>query len=90
MNRSFIDAWLKNIYRTQEEEISCTECFDQVSHYVDLEVGGREVSTEMPELKQHLQQCRACREEYEALRDLVQLEESDSAPSIDDLRDSFR
>lgn len=89
MNHRSIDAWLRNIYRTQEEEISCTECFDLVSHYVDVEISGRDVATELPQMKQHLRQCRACREEYEALRDLVQLEESDDAPSIDDRRNSI-
>ena len=90
MNHSSIDAWLQNIYRTQDEEISCTECFDLVSHYVDLEISGRDAAAELPQMKQHLHQCRACREEYEALRDLIKLEEADDAPSMDDLRNSIR
>ena len=89
MNHSSIDAWLQNIYRTEEEEISCTECFDLVSHFVDLEMSGRDAATELPQMKQDLRQCRACREEYEALHDLVQLDESDDAPSMDDLRNSI-
>ena len=41
----------------------------------------------MPQLKQHLNQCRACRDEYEALRDLRRLEEKGEMPSLDDLQD---
>ena len=90
MNRSFFDAWIRNIYRTQEEEISCTECFDLVSQYVELEISGRDVATELPQIRQHLHQCRACREEYEALRDLSRLEDQGEGPSVDDLRDSLQ
>jgi hypothetical protein len=89
MKRSFFDAWLQNIYRTQDEEISCTECFDFVSQYVDLEVSGRDVAAELPQVKHHIDQCRACREEYEALRDLIRLEDQGDTPSLDDLRNSI-
>ena len=32
--------WLKNIYETQENEISCSECFDLVSRFVEIEIAG--------------------------------------------------
>ena len=89
MNRSSFDAWLQNVHRTREEEISCTECFDLVSHYVDLEISGRDVATELPQMKHHLLQCRACREEYESLRDLARLEDQGDLPSTDELRNSI-
>jgi hypothetical protein len=83
------EKWLRNIYETQDEEISCTECFDLVSRFVELEISGHNAVAELPPLKQHLQQCPACREEYETLRDLARLEAQDDAPSLDDLRDSI-
>ena len=86
MKRKRIERWLQNIYNTQVGEISCTECFDQVSHFVELELSGRDAVIEMPMLKQHLQQCAACREEYETLRDLSQLENKGGLPSLDDLQ----
>ena len=30
MKRDRFTNWLRNIYETEEEEISCTECFDLV------------------------------------------------------------
>ena len=86
MDRKSFENWLKNIYGTQEEEISCTECFDLVSRFVELDINGQDAAARMPELKQHLNQCRACREEYEALRDLRLLEEKGEDPSSDDLQ----
>ena len=90
MKREQLERWLKNIYETQEQEISCSECFDQVSRFVELEVSGQNAPAQMPQLKQHLNQCRACHDEYEALRDLRLLEEKGELPSVDDLRDTMQ
>ena len=89
MDRNRFENWLKNIYETREEEISCSECFDLAAGYVDLEITGQDAAVRMPELKQHLDQCRACRDEYETLRDLRILEEMGDLPSLDDLRNSI-
>lgn len=89
MNYQRFTNWLKNIYATQENEISCTECFDRVSHFVELELTGEDAAGKMPELQHHLNQCRACRDEYEALRDLRRLEEKGEMPSLDDLKNSI-
>jgi hypothetical protein len=90
MQRNHFESWLRNIYKTQENEISCTECFDLVSRLVDLEISGQDAAASMPLLKQHLDQCRACREEYEALRDLRRLEEQGGIPTLDDLEDQIQ
>ena len=90
MNRSRFENWLRNIYETHDEEISCTECFDLVSRFVELEIAGHDMIAEMPQLRQHLDQCRACRDEYEALRDLRRLEEKGELPSVDNLQDSIK
>ena len=86
MNRNRFESWLRNIHETREEEISCTECFELVSHFVELEITGQDAVAKLPLLKQHLNQCRACRDEYEALRDLRRLEEEGGMPSLDDLQ----
>jgi hypothetical protein len=90
MKRDRFEGWLRNIYETQEEEISCTECFDLVSGFVELEISGQDAAARLPKLKQHLNQCKACRDEYEALRDLRQLEENGGLPPLDDLQDLIK
>jgi predicted anti-sigma-YlaC factor YlaD len=77
--------WLQNIYKTEEQEISCSECFDSVSSFVEVELSGEDPAIKMPQVKQHLDQCPACREEYKILRDLRRLEEEGELP--DDLQD---
>jgi hypothetical protein len=81
------ERWLENIQNTQEEEISCSECFDLVSHFVEVELSGQDAAARMPQLKQHLDQCPACHAEYQALRDLQDLENKGELPSLDDLQD---
>jgi hypothetical protein len=90
MKRDHFERWLRNIYETQEEEISCTECFELVSPFVELEISGQDAAARLPQVKQHLNQCRACRDEYEALRDLRLLEEKGELPPLDDLQDSIK
>ncbi len=90
MKNNRFQNWLRNIYQTQEEEISCTECFDLVSSFVELELSGGNPAAKMPQVVQHLRQCAACREEYETLRDLRRLEDEGGAPSSDDLKDLIR
>ena len=87
MKHNRFEHWLQNIYHTQDEEISCSECFDVVSHFVDVELSGENAAIKMPRLKQHLDQCAACREEYETLRDLARLEIEGELPSANDLQD---
>ncbi len=81
MNKDRLERWLNNIYTTQDVEISCTECFDLVSHYIELEFSGVNAAEAMPKVRQHLSQCRACRDEYKALHDLRQLDEEEQGSS---------
>ncbi len=77
MKRPQLERWVQQIFRTEPEEISCSECFDLVSQYVDRELAGENVAESLRPVKQHLEQCRACREEYEMLRDFVRAESDD-------------
>ncbi len=86
LKRNRFEHWLQTIFHTQDEEISCSECLALVSRYVDVELSGEDAASQMPAVKQHLDQCPTCREEYETLRDLQQLENKGDLPSVDDLK----
>ena len=90
MQTNRFERWLQNIHATQDDELSCSECFDQVSHFVELELSGMDAAQQMPQLEQHLSQCPACQQEYETLRDLGQLEDKGELPSVDDLQDLIK
>ena len=89
MEQTQFDLWVRQIHETQDEEISCSECFDLISRYVDLEIAGVAAGDKLARVWQHLYQCRACHEEYEALRDLARQEAEGHVLSLEDLRRSF-
>ena len=53
MTKADFDKLLRLIRKTEDEEISCTECFDLVPVYLDLEIAGRLAETALPRLGQH-------------------------------------
>ena len=52
-------------------ELTCEECFEELDRYVELELSGADVDTEVPGMRAHLVGCPACREDHESLRALV-------------------
>lgn len=86
MSSNAFERLLRLVGRTEEHELSCTECFEALPRYVDLEVAGAAPDRLLPLFRQHLEQCAVCREEYETVRDLARLEAEGRSPSIDDLR----
>ena len=78
MNRNQLERLLRLVGRTEDEEISCTTCLELLPPYVDLEAAGEDADARLPRLRQHLDQCGVCREEYETLRELVRLEDDET------------
>ncbi len=71
MKNRNLEHWLGQIYATEAEEISCSDCFDWISEYVDQELAHSPLDARMQRVRQHLGQCRVCREEYELLHELA-------------------
>jgi hypothetical protein len=83
VNRDGLERLLRLVAHTEDQELSCAECFDQLPQYVDLELAGEAAATRLPRFDQHLQQCPVCREEYEVLRELARHDRTDRPPSAD-------
>ncbi len=71
---------LRAVAVTQDAEIDCTTCLEEVPAYVDRELVGEDVEREMPDLHLHLALCGDCFEEYAALRELAALDASGGLP----------
>ena len=52
-------------------EIGCDACFELLDQYVDEELTGGDAEARVPGMREHLQGCPACHEEYESLRALA-------------------
>jgi predicted anti-sigma-YlaC factor YlaD len=75
VNGDQLERLLRLVARTEDEELSCTACFELLPQYVDLEVAGADPDARIPHFRQHLVQCGVCRGEYETPRELARLED---------------
>jgi hypothetical protein len=57
----------RGIASTRPDEIGCAECFEQMDRFVDMTLAGTNAAEAMPLVQDHLNRCRDCREEFEAL-----------------------
>jgi len=68
--------FLKMLEMTEERELSCGEVYELVDQFVELKARGENVEEAMPLVKHHLDLCRECLEEYEALAAALVIEEN--------------
>ncbi len=85
MDEQRFNEWINRILETEEEEISCSDCFDLISSFVDHEETGKPMDPLAVGVIVHLRQCQACRDEYEMLREIVGLEAARQLPTINKL-----
>jgi hypothetical protein len=62
-----VKRMVRAILTTHEDEIGCDDCFEEVGRFVEMTLAGKDAAEAMPLVADHLQRCRDCREEYEAL-----------------------
>lgn len=67
MDRPFFQKVAQALANTEPDEIACDECFEELDRFAELARAGKPVEEIMPKVKGHLERCRDCREEYEAL-----------------------
>lgn len=58
---------LRMVENSDEVELTCDQVFELLDQYVELEASGENVAHLLPLVKRHLDRCRDCHEEYEAL-----------------------
>ena len=62
-----VQGFLRVLERVRIEEMPCSQVFALLDEYVEKEVGGEAAAQLMPLLREHLDICVNCGEEYEAL-----------------------
>ena len=58
---------VRAVMTTRPDEIGCEECFEELDRFVEMELAGRDAAEAMPLVQDHLERCRECKEEFEAL-----------------------
>ena len=62
-----IHRLVSRLVDTREDELSCDEVFSLVDDYAEAYQRGEDVVYLKPLIRHHLDMCRECEEEYEAL-----------------------
>jgi hypothetical protein len=62
-----IKQMVRNVLTTRPDEIGCDECLRRLDRFVELELAGKSPGEAMPLVQDHLERCRDCHEEFEAL-----------------------
>ncbi len=52
---------------SKQDEIGCEDCYALMDQFTEAEMSGGGVPAALEAIRTHLEQCRCCRYEYEAL-----------------------
>ena len=58
---------VRGVLSTRPDEVGCDECFEQLDHFVEMTLVGKNAAEALPLVQDHLARCGDCREEFEAL-----------------------
>ena len=62
-----IRKMMTSVKTTREVELTCGHCYDELDLFIEMKLSGKKAEEAMPLVKEHLDRCPACREEYEVL-----------------------
>lgn len=65
-------GFLRVLENVDKEEITCEELYCKLDEYVETEVHGHDPSKLMPLMREHLDICPECCEEYEVLLHVIE------------------
>jgi hypothetical protein len=65
-------GFLQVLESVREEECSCDEIYTKIDQYVEREVDKKDAAQLMPLIREHLDLCPECCEEYDALMHILE------------------
>jgi len=68
-------GFLRVLETVDHEEISCDELYARLDEYVEIEMDKKDAARIMPLMREHLDICPECCEEYETLLHVVEVTE---------------
>lgn len=67
-----IESLIRSLEHTHDEECTCEDVYAVVDEFAEAEFRGEDAARLMPLIKQHMELCHNCCEEYEALLDVLE------------------
>lgn len=62
-----VGSMMQGILSTRPDELDCEECFVELDQFAELHLVGKRPEEALPLVQDHLNRCKDCREEFEAL-----------------------
>lgn len=72
LSNEAVKGFLRVLEQVRQEELSCSEIDAKLDEYVELEIKKEDAAHIMPFIREHLDLCSDCCDEYEALLDVVE------------------
>jgi len=72
LSNDMVLGFLRMLERVEKEDITCDELYMKLDEYVERELNKRDAAYIMPLMREHLETCPDCCEEYEALLHVIQ------------------
>ncbi|MFP8488689.1 hypothetical protein ACKGJO_06260 [Gracilimonas sp. Q87] len=72
-NKDVLKKLISKIPHTHEGEIGCDDCFEDLHTFAEMELEGKSPEKAMPLIREHLDNCGECRQEYQALLDAMKV-----------------
>jgi hypothetical protein len=77
LTTNILKKLIKSAQMANDVEIGCDECFNELHKFAELELAGKSPEEAMPLVKDHLDKCSSCSEEYQALLKALRAIEND-------------
>lgn len=65
-------GFLRVLEDARKQELTCEEIYSKLDEYVECEMDCQDAARVMPLIREHLDICHECCEEYEALLDVIE------------------
>lgn len=69
LSENQITSLINKVKSTQLDPLDCDECFEHMAEFVEAELSAREIPEALKAIQTHLDQCKCCHDEFEALID---------------------
>lgn len=74
ISKEHIQILLNSVAKTEDDEVSCQTCEDQIAQFAEVQLKGKEIPAALKAIEDHLTNCPECAEEMEFLRRALESE----------------
>ena len=78
LDQDTLSKIMQSLIVTEETEIGCEDCFEEIDKYVEMLRQGKDPAKVMPLVQHHLDICSCCREDFEALLESLEATDDES------------